>query len=73
MKVWNIQIASERSLQQRAATLVSNELIAEEAIFSFPLKSGSKELKPTPNVYVPHLKNKIFDLLKKNNKVVNDN
>ena len=70
MKVWGIQIASERSLRHRAATLVHNDFIAENAMFSFPLKSGGEELKPAPVVYVPHLKNKIFDLLDKNNRLI---
>jgi hypothetical protein len=63
MKSWNIQIASERSLRERAANLVIDEFVAEEALFS----SGD-ELKSAPIVYVPHLKNKIFDLLNKHDK-----
>ena len=70
MKEWGIQISSEKKLRVRAAGLVNgvNECIAENAMFSFPLKSGGEELKPAPMVYVPHLSIKIFDLLEKNNK-----
>jgi hypothetical protein len=66
MKSWNIQIASERSLRERAANLVIDEFVAEEALFS----SGD-ELKSAPIVYVPHLKNKIFDLLNKHDNLNN--
>ena len=65
LKVWGVQIASERQLRSRAMHLTSNQLTAEEALFSFSLKSGGEELKAAPIVYIPHLKIKIFDLLEK--------
>lgn len=67
MKEWGVQIASERSLRKRASTLITNDFVAENAMFSFSLKSGGDELQPAPIVYVPHLKDKIFTLLDKNN------
>ena len=45
---------------------IANNIISENALFSFPLKSGGEELKPAPIAYLPHLKYKIFDLLEKN-------
>ena len=69
MKEWGIQIASEKKLRKRAAELIDNDLIGETAMFFFSLKSGGEEMKSSPIVYIPHLKNKIIDLLEKNDKL----
>ena len=77
MKIWGIQIASERRLRLVATELsIDNNVVAENALFSFPLKSGGEELRPAPIAYLPHLKCKILDLLNKNERYIcicNDN
>ena len=66
MKEWGIQVASEKKMRTRASELTDNPLNSEMALFSFPLHSGGEELRPAPIVYIPHLKNKVFELLEKN-------
>ena len=66
MKEWGIQIASEKKLRNRALELMNNDLKSELALFSFPFKTGGEELRSSPIVYAPHLKNKICNLLEKN-------
>ena len=57
MKTWGIQIASERRMRLVATELsIDNNVVAENALFSFPLKSGGEELRPAPIAYLPHLK-----------------
>ena len=67
MKGWGIQVASERKMRLVAADLtINNEPVAENGMFSFPLKSGGEELKAAAIAYIPHLKSKIVDLMNKN-------
>lgn len=66
MKEWGIQVASEKKMRVTATDLTESSLAAEMALFSFPLNSGGEELKPAPLVYDTDLKQKIFELLEKN-------
>ena len=68
MKEWGIQISSEKKMRVRAAGLSENHLVSEFALFSFPLKTDGEELRPAPIVFIPHLKNKIEELLEKNHR-----
>lgn len=67
MKGWGIQVANEKKMRLVAAGLtINNEAVAENGMFSFPMKSGGEELKSAAIAYIPHLKCKIFDLMEKN-------
>ncbi len=68
MKEWGIQMASEKKMRVRASDLTDNPLNSEMALFSFTFHSGGEEIKPAPFVYIPNLKNKIFELLDKNHR-----
>ena len=69
MKTWGIQIANEKRMRLVAAELsIANDVTAENALFSFSLKSG-EELRPAPIAYLPHLKFKILDLRDKNERL----
>ncbi len=46
--------------------MISTEILAEAAPFSFPLKNGGEEIKPAPMAYNPHLVAKVEELLEQN-------
>ncbi len=55
--------SSVRKLRSNSKDLISTEILAEAAPFSFPLKNGGKEIKPAPMAYNPHLVAKVEELL----------
>ena len=61
-----MNIASERKLRKRSKEVVTNNLQAEGVPLTFSLKSGGEEIRAAPLVFVPDLKEKIFQLLDKN-------
>ncbi len=44
-EVFNIFLSSERKQRVKAQALLGDNLTAEEAVFSFPLKSGGEEVR----------------------------
>ena len=66
MKVFKISLGSERKQRIHAKDLLGDKLTAEEAVFSFPLKSGGEELRAAPFVYVPDLVEKVAHILTEN-------
>lgn len=65
---WNISIASESKLRKRASTVVTTNLKGEAVPLTFSLKSGGEEIRAAPLVYIPDLKEKVFQLLDLNSK-----
>jgi len=55
LNIFKISLGSERKQRIHANCLLRDNLTTEEAVFSFPLKSGGEELRATPFVYVPDL------------------
>ena len=66
LKLWGVQIESERNLRQTSTRLVSTEVLCEAVPFSFPMKRGGEELRPAPLAYIPHLVSKVEELLDQN-------
>ena len=60
---WNISIASEKKLRKRAQSIVTDNLKGEAVPLTFPLKSGGEEIQAAPFIYIPELKDKVFQLL----------
>ncbi len=48
-------LGSERKQRIHAKELLGDNMTAQEAVFSFLLKSGGEELRAAPFVYVPDL------------------
>ena len=61
-----MKVASEPKLRKRSKEIITTNLQAEVVPFTFSLKSGGEEIRAAPLVYVPELKEKIFQLLEKN-------
>ena len=66
LKVFKISLGSERKQRIHAKGLLGDNLTTEEAVFSFPLKSGGEELRAAPFVYVPDLVEKVTNILTEN-------
>ena len=49
--------------------IVGDNLKGEMALFSFPLPSGSEELRGAPLVYIPDMVKKVFVLLEENQRL----
>ena len=56
-------LAGEHRQRALARTLLGNNLEAEAAPMSFPLKSGGEEIRATPLAYIPDLSGKVVSLL----------
>ena len=65
---WNVSIASERKLRKRANAIVTTNLKGESVPLTFSLKSGGEEIRAAPLVFIPELKEKVFQLLHSNSK-----
>ena len=59
-------MASERKLRKRAMDVVTTNLKAEAAPFTFPLKSAGEEIRVAPIALIPEIKVKVFQLLNGN-------
>ena len=60
MKEFGVSLASERKLRKEAKSILGDNLMAEEAPFSFSLKSGGEEIRMAPLVCVPNLIDRII-------------
>ena len=60
MKEFGISLASERKLRKEDKSILGDNLTAEEAPFSFSLKSGGEEIRMAPLVCVPNLIDRII-------------
>lgn len=58
-----IKIASEKKQRLLSKELIPTEIKAEVAPFTYGLKRGGEEVKPSPMVYIPYLPDKVFELL----------
>ena len=50
----------QRSL---AKDLITTEIVAEIAPFTYALKKGGEEVKPGAMAYIPNMPDKVFELL----------
>lgn len=66
MNEWGLTIASEKKMRKVASELVGENLEAELAPMSFSHKDGGEVIKEAPIAYIPHLWEKIHDLLDQN-------
>jgi hypothetical protein len=67
MKVWGIQIASEKQLRRVSDEQLGDNLEGEEAPFCFAARNGF-DIRQAPLVYVPDLVGKIIQTLEQNEK-----
>ena len=58
-----VRIASEKKQRLLSKQLITTEIKAQAAPFTFPLKGGGEEVKLSPMAYIPHLADKVFELL----------
>ena len=65
-KVWGVSIASERQMRDEAKELIGDHLVGEGAPFSFTVKEGGEEIRPSPYVYVTSLWEKVKSMLDQN-------
>lgn len=65
MKAQGVRMASERSVRKLSEEMVGGNLVAEEVPLSQPLHTGV-DMKLSPLVYIPDVKEKIFHLLEQN-------
>jgi len=63
LKVWGVEIESERKQRMVCDTLVTTEIVAEAAPFSFALKRGGEEIRSAPIAYIQHIAVKVMELL----------
>ena len=63
---WNISTASERKLPKRVNAVVTTNLKGESVPLTFSLKSSGEEIRAAPLVFIPELKDKVFQLLDSN-------
>ena len=68
LKMWGVQIESERKLRITSKKLLSTEIYSEAVPFSFPMKSGGEEHRPAAFAYFPHLVAKAEELLQQNDR-----
>jgi len=59
-------IASEEKQRRLSVELATTEVMAEAAPFSFSMKNGGEEVRPSPHAYIPHLAAKVMELLDQN-------
>ena len=62
-----MQIASEKELRRVSHELLGDNLVGEDAPFSFPTNSGV-DILPAPLVYIPDLLGKITQMVDQNHK-----
>lgn len=58
-----IKVASEKQQRLLSKQLVTTEIVAELAPFTHALKGGGEEIKCGGMAYVPHLSDKVFEVL----------
>ena len=58
-----VRIASEKKQRLLSKELVSTDIIAEAAPFTFALKRGGEEVRASAMAYVPSLPDKVIELL----------
>ena len=63
-----VSLSSERKQRTLAKEQVGENLDAETAPFSFTLASGGEELRVAAHVFLPHLVEKVVQLLEQNEK-----
>ena len=63
LKASGISLAGEERMRHISSQIVGENLKGEIAPFSFPLPSGGEEIKGAPLVYIPHLVDKVVQLL----------
>jgi len=66
MGMFGIGLASEKKMRSEAAELVGDNLCAEKAPFSFSHQDGGEYIKDAAFAYIPHLWEKIQDLMNQN-------
>ncbi len=66
LKACGIVIPSEKKQRLLSHELLGDNLEAEAAPFSFPLKHGGEDIRPAPLVYVTDLAAKVLQLLEQN-------
>ena len=63
LKASGISLAGEERMRHISSQIVGENLKGEIAPFSFPLPSGGEEIKGAPLVYIPHLVDKVVQLI----------
>ena len=63
-----IKIASEGKQRALSKQLITTEIVGEIAPFTHAIKKGGEQIKPSAMVYIPTLKEKIFELLEQYNR-----
>ena len=58
-----ICLAGEERMRHISSQIVGNNLKGEIAPFSFTISSGGEEIKGAPLVFIPHLVDKVVQLL----------
>ena len=69
MNEWGLSLASEKRMRKVVSELVGDNLEAELAPMSFSHRDGGEVIKEAPITYIPHLWEKIEDLLNQNSNV----
>lgn len=64
--MWGVSIASEGKMRKEASRLVGDNIDAESVPFTSNHKDGGQVIKTAPLAFVPHLWEKIRDLLDQN-------
>lgn len=58
-----VKVASEKKQRLLSKELIPTQIVGEIAPFTKALKGGGEELRSSAMVYIPHLPDKIFELL----------
>ena len=58
-----VHIASEKKQRLLSKELVTTDILAEAAPFTFPLKRGGEEVRASAMAHIPSLLNKVLELL----------
>ena len=66
LKESGVILAGEKKQRALASTLLGDNLEAEAAPMSFPLKGGGEEIRAVPLAYVPQLRAKVLHMLQQN-------
>ena len=62
LDMWGVAVDSEKKMRKEAKVLISDNLKAELASFSFKHRDGCEFIQEAPTVYIPNLWMKIKDL-----------
>ena len=68
LKASGVSLSSEGRQREIAQRQIGENIDSETAPFSFSLPSGGEELRAAAHVFIPRLREKVFQLLEENEK-----